>query len=47
MRAPLIPGCSARFQCRTAFRYDGGDHVIFVGEVLEYDRSERYRRCCT
>lgn len=39
--APLIPGCSARFQCRTAFRYDGGDHVIFVGEVLAYDRSER------
>ncbi len=38
---PLIPGCSARFQCRTAFRYDGGDHVIFVGEVLAYDRSER------
>ena len=39
--APLLPGCSARFQCRTAFRYDGGDHVIFVGEVLAYDRSER------
>jgi 3-hydroxy-9,10-secoandrosta-1,3,5(10)-triene-9,17-dione monooxygenase reductase component len=38
---PLIPGCSARFQCRTAFRYDGGDHIIFVGEVLAYDRSER------
>jgi 3-hydroxy-9,10-secoandrosta-1,3,5(10)-triene-9,17-dione monooxygenase reductase component len=38
---PLIPGCSARFQCRTAFRYDGGDHIIFVGEVLSYDRSER------
>lgn len=38
--APLIPGCTARFQCRTAFRYDGGDHVIFVGEVLAYDRSD-------
>ena len=36
----LIPGCTARFQCRTAFRYDGGDHVIFVGEVLAYDRSD-------
>lgn len=36
--APLLPGCSARFQCRTAFRYDGGDHIIFVGEVLSYDR---------
>ncbi len=39
--APLIPGCSARFQCRTAFRYDGGDHIIFVGEVLSYDRTPR------
>jgi len=37
--APLIPGCSARFQCRTAFQYEGGDHVIFVGEVVEYDSS--------
>ena len=37
--APLIPGCSARFQCRAAFQYEGGDHVIFVGEVIDYDRS--------
>jgi 3-hydroxy-9,10-secoandrosta-1,3,5(10)-triene-9,17-dione monooxygenase reductase component len=39
--APLIPGCSARFQCRTAFQYEGGDHIIFVGEVIGYDRSDR------
>lgn len=38
---PLIDGCSARFQCRTAFNYDGGDHVIFVGEVLAFDSFER------
>jgi 3-hydroxy-9,10-secoandrosta-1,3,5(10)-triene-9,17-dione monooxygenase reductase component len=38
---PLIDGCAARFQCRTAFNYDGGDHVIFVGEVLEFDSFER------
>ena len=37
--APLIPGCSARFQCRTAFQYEGGDHTIFVGEVMHYDSS--------
>ncbi len=36
---PLIPGCSARFQCRTVFQYEGGDHVIFVGEVIDYDRT--------
>lgn len=35
--APLLPGCSARFQCRTAFQYEGGDHTIFVGEVVKYD----------
>lgn len=39
--APLLQDCTARFQCRTAFQYDGGDHVIFVGEVLSFDHSER------
>jgi 3-hydroxy-9,10-secoandrosta-1,3,5(10)-triene-9,17-dione monooxygenase reductase component len=38
---PLIDGCAARFQCRTAFNYDGGDHVIFVGEVLAFDSFSR------
>lgn len=38
---PLLTGCSARFQCRTTFQHDGGDHLIFVGEVLEFDRSGR------
>jgi flavin reductase (DIM6/NTAB) family NADH-FMN oxidoreductase RutF/DNA-binding MarR family transcriptional regulator len=37
---PLLRGCTARFQCRTAFQYDGGDHIIFVGEVLTFDRSD-------
>jgi len=37
---PPLRGCSARFQCRTAFQYQGGDHVIFVGEVLAFDRAE-------
>lgn len=37
--APLMTGCSARFQCKTAFKYEGGDHTIFVGEVLQYDSS--------
>jgi 3-hydroxy-9,10-secoandrosta-1,3,5(10)-triene-9,17-dione monooxygenase reductase component len=38
-KAPLLKECTARFQCRTAFSYDGGDHIIFVGEVLGYDHS--------
>jgi 3-hydroxy-9,10-secoandrosta-1,3,5(10)-triene-9,17-dione monooxygenase reductase component len=37
--APLLAGCSARFQCRTKFQYEGGDHIIYVGEVISYDRS--------
>lgn len=37
--APLLPQCSARLQCRTSFRYEGGDHLIFVGEVVAFDRS--------
>lgn len=38
---PLLDGAAARFQCRTAFQYEGGDHVIFVGEVLHYDHWPR------
>lgn len=34
---PLLDGCSARFECQVAYQYDGGDHVIFVGEVLNFD----------
>ena len=37
---PLLTGCTARFQCKNAFQYDGGDHVIFVGEVVKFDRRD-------
>lgn len=37
-QAPLLPGCIAYFLCRTVHRYDGGDHMIFVGQVEEYER---------
>lgn len=37
----LLDGCAARFECRTAFQYEGGDHVIFVGEVLSFEHCER------
>jgi 3-hydroxy-9,10-secoandrosta-1,3,5(10)-triene-9,17-dione monooxygenase reductase component len=36
---PLLQGCAARFICRTAFEYEGGDHAIFVGEVQSFDRA--------
>ena len=34
---PLLKDCSARFECRTAHQYEGGDHVILVGEVLSFE----------
>lgn len=33
---PLLPNCAAQFQCRSQHQVDGGDHVIFLGEVLEF-----------
>jgi flavin reductase (DIM6/NTAB) family NADH-FMN oxidoreductase RutF len=38
--APLLDGCSARFECRHAAGYDGGDHLIVVGEVLRLERHD-------
>lgn len=38
---PLLDGCSARFQCRTAVKYEGGDHVVFIGEVESFDHFDR------
>ena len=34
--APLLADTVASFQCRTAARYYGGDHVIFLGAVEAY-----------
>ena len=33
---PLLEGAIATFQCRVTARHEGGDHVIYVGEVLEF-----------
>ncbi|MGH2397383.1 MAG: flavin reductase family protein [bacterium] len=30
----------ALFVCRTVKQYDGGDHVIFLGEVEQYRHAE-------
>lgn len=38
---PLLRGCCARFECRNSIRHDGGDHRVFIGEVLHFDREER------
>jgi flavin reductase (DIM6/NTAB) family NADH-FMN oxidoreductase RutF len=37
---PLVKGATAHFVCRNVRQLDGGDHVIFLGEVEEYKWSE-------
>jgi 3-hydroxy-9,10-secoandrosta-1,3,5(10)-triene-9,17-dione monooxygenase reductase component len=32
--APVLAGCTAVFECRTHARLDGGDHRLYIGEVL-------------
>ncbi|MBD60190.1 MAG: nitrilotriacetate monooxygenase [Citromicrobium sp.] len=37
--APRIEGCAARFGCEAKFEYEGGDHAIFLGEVIDFERT--------
>lgn len=34
---PVLPTSLAVFECKVANTYRGGDHVIFVGEVVKFD----------
>ncbi len=38
---PMLPDCMARFTCKLAYQYEGGDHVIFVGEIVDFSHSAR------
>lgn len=38
---PLLPGCCAWFECRNEARYPGGDHIILLGYVEDFQRAER------
>ena len=40
---PLLAGCAAHLECRTQARHNGGDHVLFIGQVerFEYDARKR------
>jgi flavin reductase (DIM6/NTAB) family NADH-FMN oxidoreductase RutF len=38
--SPLLEEATAHFICRVAGRFDGGDHVIIVGEVEKYHWRE-------
>lgn len=35
--APTLAGALATFECRPWRTYDGGDHTLFVGEVVDFD----------
>lgn len=35
VKAPLVHGAIANFECKVVGRMDAGDHVVFIGEVLE------------
>ncbi len=34
---PVLSGCIAHFECRLRHSIDGGDHMIFIGEVERFD----------
>jgi flavin reductase (DIM6/NTAB) family NADH-FMN oxidoreductase RutF len=38
--APLIEGTLGWFECEVWREYDGGDHTIFVGRVVDMDLSD-------
>ena len=37
--SPILTDCLASFECQTRATHDGGDHVIFIGEVLRMSRN--------
>ncbi len=37
---PLIANCLARFECKRAAAFDGGDHVIVLGDVLRAEMRD-------
>ncbi len=39
--APLLAGTVATLDCRVRSAHDAGDHVIYVGEIVDLRRSER------
>jgi flavin reductase (DIM6/NTAB) family NADH-FMN oxidoreductase RutF len=40
---PLLKGTLGYFECRVVQQFDGGDHVIFIGEVEHADLGEAER----
>lgn len=41
--APILTGCLAFLECRVAEKIEGGDHSIFLGEVVHQGVEEEMR----
>ena len=37
--APVLAGCAAVFECETLSRQEAGDHLLFIGRVLNSSES--------
>ncbi len=37
--APLLAGCAAVFECETVSHQLAGDHVLFIGRVLQFSEA--------
>ena len=38
---PLLEGLSASFRCQKTGQFEGGDHIVLVGEVVGFEGSDR------
>lgn len=39
--SPVLRDYSAKFECKTVHQYEGGDHIIFVGQVAAFDHRDQ------
>jgi 3-hydroxy-9,10-secoandrosta-1,3,5(10)-triene-9,17-dione monooxygenase reductase component len=37
---PLLDGCAARFHCRKEQRHEVGDHILYIGEVIDFSARD-------
>jgi flavin reductase (DIM6/NTAB) family NADH-FMN oxidoreductase RutF len=37
--APIIEGCLAHFHCKTFAEHEAGDHIVFIGQVEQFDMT--------
>ena len=37
---PILTSCIASFECESTERYEGGDHIILIGKVLELNCND-------